>query len=118
MNKRVKRSNCRQRGFLGLVTALGSLIGAAAGVYGASNAAKAAKRAQKDQTFASNLDRLASEQQNDMNLINDSQTSAYNDDKTKEINTIDTNYRCGGKKRVKRCGGTVTSNIKKLSKYI
>lgn len=118
MNKRVKRSNYRQKGIFGLLTAVGALMGAAAGIYEASNAAKAAKNAQKDQTFGNNLDRKVSEQQNDMNLINDSQTSAYNDDKTKVINTIDTNYCYGGKRRMKRAGGCIVDNIRGISRYI
>jgi len=41
--------------------------------------------------------------------------------KTNSLKTIDsqtTDFRCGGKRRMKRNGGNVTSNLSKLSLYI
>lgn len=129
MNTQVKKNN-RQKAIFGIDDAIvGAIIGgliAAGGSLGASaikaNAdKKLAEQQRRRELQASNAENAAMAQTNETQALNYDQNNELETMKTSKLSTVDaqqSNFRCGGKRRMKRNGGNVTSDLSKLGLYI
>ncbi len=125
MKQRVKRNNRKKAIFGiddaiigGIIAAVGAIAGGTIGAVSASNRQKEANRLA---LLTSNNENAATAQTNEQQALNYDQTNEIETMKTNSLKTINsqtTDFKCGGKRRMKRAGGNVTSNINKLGLYI
>ena len=123
--KKVVKNN-RNRALGGAVLALiGAGISALGGIGGAAinaaNQRKIAKANQKAALLSNNLENAATAQLNEQQNLNYDVNNELETLKTGNLNTIDslnTQFKCGGKKRMKRCGGTVVTKLNDKFRYI
>lgn len=121
MKQRIKKENKRKKALFGiddLIIAgigLASTIGGAA--FNASQQRKAAKEQRRLQTLMGNVDNAFQATVNEDQAYNNTQQNNLEAAKTNVIPTIN-NFKCGGRKRMKRGGSTVVGSIVKNNKYI
>lgn len=134
MKQRVKQTNERKKALFGiddmLLIGIGSLlaagIGAGTSIHNANKQAKLTKelneQQQKANTIAQNQENAMNAQLNQQQAINYNKNNEIETLKTNTLKTIDqqeSQFKCGGKKRIKRnAGGNVTTDINKLNLYI
>lgn len=127
MKQRAKKENKRQKAELGLTAAsiIAGIISAAAGIGGAAINSSTQKKLAEEQ----NKKRLLAENEANAMQLAANQTQAMNYDQNNEIETLKTGrlntlnsetsqFKCGGRKRMKKLGGTVTSYLNNINKYI
>lgn len=125
MKQRVKRNN-RKKAIFGIDDLiLGGIIAAVGAVASAGISSASAAHRQREQNrlalLNSNNENAAIAQTNEQQAINYDQNNELETMKTSKLSTIDSQsggFKCGGKRRMKRAGGNVTSNISKLGLYI
>lgn len=125
MKQRVKRNNRRKAIFGiddaiigGIIAAIGAI---ASGTIGAVSASNRQKEQNRLSLLAANNENAATAQANEQQALNYDQNNELETMKTSKLSTIDSQpggLKCGGKRRMKRAGGNVTSNISKLGLYI
>ena len=122
MKQRIKQANKRKKALFGIDDALimagiglASSIGGAA--FNASQQRKAAKEQRHLQTLMGNVDNAFQATANEDQAYNATQQNNLETAKTNVIPTIN-NFKCGGRKRMKRGGSTVVGSIVKNNKYI
>lgn len=130
MKQKIKKSNKRCKALFGIDDAIvAAIIGGtltAAGAIGSSII-----NAKNQKQLAAEQERKQLRMQNEANAIQAAanQTQALNYYNQQELESLKTGYinslnsqssqfKCGGKKRMKKNGGTVTSNLNKLNIYI
>lgn len=133
MKQRVKQSNERKKALFGiddmLLIGIGSLlaagIGAGASIHNANQQAKLTKelneKQQRQATLAQNQENAINAQLNQQQALNYDKNNEIETMKTSSLKTLDaqqSQFRCGGKRRMKKTGGTVTTNLNKLNRYI
>ena len=115
-----KKYNKRMKGFTGLeIAALGSLITSALGdttkgVFNLINSNKEKRR----NNFLFNNQGLLNAQTYNTNAANADLHNTVDIDKTNNISTLNSGMKCGGTRRMKKVGGTISANIKGLNRYI
>lgn len=108
------------KGLTGLeIIALGSAITSALGsttngLFGLSNA----KKEQRRNNFLYNNQALLDAQAHNTNVANADLYNAIDADKVNNISTLNSSMKCGGKRRMKKAGGTISANVKGLDRYI
>ena len=126
MKQRVKKNN-RNKAIAGttalligsIVSALasaGASIGSAA--INAKNQRELAEQEERKQTLANNELNAQSAMANQAEALNYNQNEEILTAKTGSLSTINNQFRCGGKRRMKKAGGTISANIKGLGRYI
>ena len=118
----MKRKKCnKRRTALGgmAIAMLGSTIASLLGnttnsLLGLSNA----KKEQRRNNFLYNNQALLDAQANNTNVANADLYNTNDLDKTNNISTLNSGMKCGGKRRMKKCGGTISANVKGLDRYI
>lgn len=127
MKQRAKKENKRQKAELGLAAAsiIAGIISAAAGIGSAAINSSTQKKLAEEQ----NKKRLLAENEANAMQLAANQTQAMNYDQNNEIETLKTGrlntlnsetsqFKCGGRKRMKKGGNTVTSYLNNINKYI
>lgn len=115
-----KKCNKRMKGLTGLeIIALGSAITSALsdttkGVFGLINSNKEKRR----NTFLSNNQGLLDSQTYSTNAANADLHNTVDIDKINNISTLNSGMKCGGKRRMKKAGGSISANVKGLDRYI
>ena len=125
MKQRVKGNN-RKKAIFGIDDAIiGGIIAAigaiASGTIGAVSASNRQKEQNRLSLLAANNENAATAQTNEQQALNYDQNNELETMKTSKLSTIDSQsggFKCGGKRRMKRAGGNVTSDISKLGLYI
>lgn len=121
MKKRIKK-NKRTKADFGLGALIAGLIGAAGAIGGsaisASNQKAIADANRQKATFAGNADNSAIFNTNLGQAMNYNQNEEIGTLKTNNLSTINSGFCFGGKRRMKRCGGTISANVKGLGRYI
>lgn len=132
MKQRIKKDNRPKALFGALATIGGALIGAATNIITAKKQAKLQEeqmqkeyeeqqRQQRQNILSQNLQNAINAQTNQQQALNYGIDDSIENSKLNTIKTLDvqqSQFRCGGKKRMKRNGGTVTTNLNKLNLYI
>lgn len=131
MKQRVKKQNNRTKAVFGVDDALmiagivASLASAGVGVgtsiADAKRQRELADKQQRQATLAQNQENAMNAQINQQQALNYDVNNEIETLKTSSLKTLDnqeSQFRCGGKKRMKKAGGTVTSNYNKLGLYI
>lgn len=101
------------------IIALGSAITSALsdttkGVFGLINSNKE----QRKNNFLFNNQGLLDSQTYSTNAANADLHNTVDIDKTNNISTLNSGMKCGGTRRMKKCGGTISANVKGLDRYI
>ena len=115
-----KKCNKRRTAIAGttiaiLASTIASLLGSTTtGLLGLSNA----KKEQRRNNFLSNNQALLDAQTNNTNVANADLYNTIDIDKTNNISTLNSGMKCGGTRRMKKCGGTISANVKGLDRYI
>lgn len=125
MKKRIKK-NKRTKALFGIDdAALGIILAgiSAAGAIGGSAISASNQRAIADAnerraTFAGNADNYGIFSSNLGQAANYNQNEEIGTLKTNNLSTINSNFKCGGKRRMKKAGGTISANVKGLDRYI
>lgn len=126
MKKRIKKNN-RTKALAGIDDAaiiglIGSLIAAGGTIAGsainAENQKQIEEAKRKAQLFANNESNAQSALANQTEALNYNQNEEILTSKTGSLSTLNSNFCFGGKRRMKRAGGTVTSDINKFGLYI
>ena len=121
MKQRVKRNN-RKKADFGASAIIGSVIAALASVAGAginaANNKRIAEENQRQQLMGQNAENAIMAQTNQQQALNYDKNNEIATMKTGALNTINSNFKCGGKRRMKKSGGCITSSISKLGLYI
>lgn len=126
MKKRVKKNN-RTKAFAGTTAALiagivSSIIGAGASIGGAAinaeNQKRIAEQQQRKQTLANNELNAQTASANQTEALNYNQNEEILTAKTSNLSTANSQFRCGGKRRMKKAGGNISANVKGLGRYI
>lgn len=124
MKKRIKRNNRRKAvfgiddaimlgiGLLGAATTIGTTA------YTAENQKAIANANKQKATLAGNADNYGIFSSNLGQAANYSQNEEIGTLKTNNLSTINSNFKCGGKRRMKKAGGTISANVKGLDRYI
>ena len=122
--KKVVKNN-RDKSLFGTLALIAAGISALGGIGGAAinavNQRKIAKANQKAALLSSNLENAAAAQLNEQQNLNYDANSELETLKTGNINTIDslnTQFKCGGRKRMKRGGGTAVTKLNDKFRYI
>lgn len=129
MKQRIKKQNNRQQGLLGTAILIGSLLSAAIGagtqIWAANKQAKTLReeneKQQRQATLSQNQENAINAQLNQQQALNYDKNNEIETMKTSSLKTLDSQqsqFKCGGKRRMKRNGGTVTTNLNKLNLYI
>lgn len=125
--KKVIKHNKRNKAFFGLLLP-GLIMGALSAAGSVAGSAIQANRLKKQAEANRRQQQLMANQENAMTAqINEQQ--AINYDKNNELETLKTNdlntitseqsqFRCGGKRRMKKVGGCIVDSIRGISRYI
>lgn len=121
MKKRIK--NNRKKGLAGttaiLISAgLSALTNLITSGISAANQRRIAEENNRNQTLAANFQNSITAQTNEQQALNYNRDNELETIKTGTLNTINSNFKCGGKRRMKKAGGTISANVKGLSRYI
>jgi len=130
MKQRIKR-NSRKKALFGIDDAIiwpiigsiaASAIGAGASIGGAAMNAETQKRIaeqqQRKQILANNELNAQTALANQTEALNYNQNNEIETAKTDYLSTINSQFRCGGKRRMKKTGGSISANVKGLGRYI
>lgn len=122
MKKRIKRNN-RTKAISGAILSLiGTALSAAANIginaYNAENQRQIEEAKRRAQTLANNETNAQAALANQTEALNYNQNEDILTSKTGSLSTLNSNFCFGGKRRMKRAGGNITSNINKLGLYI
>ena len=117
----MKKVNKRKKASFGIAEGIAlasALIGAATGIGGAINNYNTRVKNQKNATLAGNFDNSSAFIENERQGMNYEQNNEIPLNKTNYVPTLTSAMKCGGKKRMKRAGGTVVSDLHKIGLYI
>lgn len=115
-----KKCNKRRTALAGMTIAmLGSTIASLLGnttnsLLGLSNA----KKEQRRNNFLYNNQALLDAQAHNTNAANADLNNTVDIDRTNNISTLNSGMKCGGTRRMKKVGGTISANVKGLDRYI
>lgn len=119
MKKRIKRNN-RTKAISGAL--IGSIVSALATIGGtiinSENQRQIEEAKRRAQIFANNESNAQSALANQTEALNYNQNNDIITAKTGSLSTLNSNFCFGGKRRMKRAGGNVTSDINKFKLYI
>lgn len=115
-----KKCNKRRAALTGIeIALLGSAItslisGTTNSLLGLGNA----KKEQRRNNFLYNNQALLDAQAHNTNVANADLNNTVDIDRTNNISTLNSGMKCGGTRRMKKVGGTISANVKGLDRYI
>lgn len=121
--KKVVKRNKRNKAILGLLLP-GLIMGALSAAGSAIQANQIKKQAEanrRQQQLMANQENAITAQINEQQAINYDKNNELETLKTNGLNTItseQSQFRCGGKRRMKKAGGCIIDNIRGISRYI
>ena len=125
MKQRIKRNNRKKADFGAstlIASIIGSILSAGATIGSAAMNAKTQKeiadRQQRQATLADNEFNAQMAMANQSEALNYNQNEEILTAKTGSLSTLNNQFCFGGKRRMKRAGGTVSANVKGLCRYI
>ena len=113
--KRVKK-NKRNKNIVGTLIEGG--IGALSSIINGIMQRNAINEQQKQQTLNGNLQNLMMQQNNLDQVYSNNAADELALAKTDNVSTLHSAMCFGGKRRMKRAGGTISANVKGLDRYI
>lgn len=119
MKKRIK--NNRNKSLLGAILAGSAISGFGSiiqGIISGSATKRAAEQQLRQQTLSGKLQNSITRQNNMDEAANYSNNNNAALEKINELDTLHTAMCFGGKRRMKKAGGTISANVKGLSRYI
>ena len=118
--KKVKR-NKRNKALVGAILAsagIGALTNLITSGISAYNQRKQFEENNRQALLQDKLNNAFRAQQSRTSAMNSNIAEENEYNKTGSISTLNSAMKCGGKKRMKRAGGTIISDLHKLSLYI
>ena len=126
MKQRIKRNNRRKADFgIGAaISLLSALLGTAATVGTSAMAADQQRQIADKQSrqgfLSSNMSSSYADAANQSENMNYNRANEIETARTSVLPTLNTTsqFRCGGNKRMKKAGGSISANVKGLGRYI
>lgn len=127
MKQRIKYTNNREKGLLGTLIAagIGALASIGTSIYNNKQQQKRIEeqnaREDRNQLLATNQANALQAAANQGQIANYEQQNEIEALKTGTINSLSSQssqFKCGGKKRMKKAGGTITTDLNKIKLYI
>lgn len=120
MKKQIKKSN-RHKAIAGAIVGaagIGALTNIFTSLIGANRKEELSRAQEAKENIANNANLESDARINFGQAANNRELDELALERTNNISTINNQFCFGGKRRMKRCGGNISANVKGLGRYI